>query len=47
MHSVARSIRAEVIAEGIETDRELRLLRELGIRYGQGYYFGAAIRDRE
>jgi EAL domain-containing protein (putative c-di-GMP-specific phosphodiesterase class I) len=48
MHSVARSIRAEVIAEGIETDRELRLLREMGIRYGQGYYFGAAIRgDRE
>ena len=34
---------AEVIAEGIETDTELRILRELGVRYGQGYYFGAAL----
>ena len=32
------------ISEGIETDRELRTLRELGVRYGQGYYFGAALR---
>ena len=35
---------AQVIAEGIETDRELRVLRELGVRYGQGFYFGAALR---
>jgi EAL domain-containing protein (putative c-di-GMP-specific phosphodiesterase class I) len=41
--SVARGIGAQVIAEGIETDAELRSLRELGVRYGQGYVFGAAI----
>jgi EAL domain-containing protein (putative c-di-GMP-specific phosphodiesterase class I) len=40
--SVARGIGAQVIAEGIETDAELRALRELGVRYGQGYLFGAA-----
>ncbi len=40
--SVARGISAQVIAEGIETDSELRALRELGVRYGQGYFFGAA-----
>jgi EAL domain-containing protein (putative c-di-GMP-specific phosphodiesterase class I) len=40
--SVARGIGAQVIAEGIETDGELRALRELGIRYGQGFLFGAA-----
>ena len=40
--SVARGIGAQVIAEGIETDAELRALRELGVRYGQGYFFGAA-----
>jgi EAL domain-containing protein (putative c-di-GMP-specific phosphodiesterase class I) len=33
---------AQVIAEGVETDRERRALRKLGVRYGQGYYFGAA-----
>jgi EAL domain-containing protein (putative c-di-GMP-specific phosphodiesterase class I) len=41
--SVARGIGAQVIAEGIETDAELRALRELGVRYGQGYFFGAAV----
>jgi EAL domain-containing protein (putative c-di-GMP-specific phosphodiesterase class I) len=40
--SVARGIGAQVIAEGIETEGELRALRELGVRYGQGYLFGAA-----
>jgi EAL domain-containing protein (putative c-di-GMP-specific phosphodiesterase class I) len=28
-----------VIAEGIETPRQLERLRELGCEYGQGYYF--------
>jgi EAL domain-containing protein (putative c-di-GMP-specific phosphodiesterase class I) len=41
--SVARGIGAQVIAEGVETDAELRCLRELGVRYGQGFYFGTAI----
>jgi EAL domain-containing protein (putative c-di-GMP-specific phosphodiesterase class I) len=40
--SVARGIGAQVIAEGIETEAELRALRELGVRYGQGFYFGEA-----
>ena len=29
----------EVIAEGIETYAELRVLRDLGVRYFQGYLF--------
>jgi EAL domain-containing protein (putative c-di-GMP-specific phosphodiesterase class I) len=41
--SVARGIGAQLIAEGIETESELRALRELGVRYGQGYFFGAAV----
>jgi EAL domain-containing protein (putative c-di-GMP-specific phosphodiesterase class I) len=44
INSVALGIGAEVVAEGIETEGELRTLRELGIRYGQGFYFGAALR---
>jgi EAL domain-containing protein (putative c-di-GMP-specific phosphodiesterase class I) len=45
LRGVAERIGAEVIAEGIETEEELRVVKELGIRYGQGYIFGAALRD--
>jgi EAL domain-containing protein (putative c-di-GMP-specific phosphodiesterase class I) len=44
MNAVARGIGASVIAEGIESEPELRTLRELGVHYGQGFYFGAALR---
>lgn len=36
----AREIDATIVAEGIETIAEFELLRELGIRYGQGFYLG-------
>jgi EAL domain-containing protein (putative c-di-GMP-specific phosphodiesterase class I) len=29
-----------VIAEGIETEDELDALREIGFKFGQGFYFG-------
>ena len=44
LKTIADGIGAQVIAEGIETNDELRVLRELGVRYGQGFYFGAALR---
>jgi diguanylate cyclase (GGDEF)-like protein len=37
---VAERLGADVIAEGIEGEQELRVLRNLGVRYGQGYYWG-------
>jgi diguanylate cyclase (GGDEF)-like protein/PAS domain S-box-containing protein len=40
---LARSLRLEVIAEGIETPTQLRELRELGCRRGQGYLFSPAV----
>jgi EAL domain-containing protein (putative c-di-GMP-specific phosphodiesterase class I) len=40
LRGVADRIGAQVIAEGIETKEELRVVRELGIRFGQGYFFG-------
>jgi len=46
LQGVAERIGAEVIAEGIETAEELRVVRELGIRFGQGYAFGAALPKR-
>lgn len=35
---IAEAIDAVIVAEGIETIDDLVALRELGIRYGQGYY---------
>lgn len=30
----------EVVLEGIETEKDLEMAKELGVRYGQGYYLG-------
>ncbi len=38
--AVARALGAEVVAEGVETDDDLDLIRELGIETGQGYLWG-------
>ena len=35
---IAADLRAEVIAEGIETREDLETLLRLGVKYGQGYY---------
>lgn len=40
MLGVAQQIGGKVIAEGVETADELRVLRELGVEWVQGYYFG-------
>jgi len=36
-------VKATVIAEGIETQEEADALRALGVRYGQGYFFGRPV----
>jgi diguanylate cyclase (GGDEF)-like protein len=37
---IGRSLGCEVVAEGIETAEELAIVREIGIEYGQGYFWG-------
>ncbi|MDB6164802.1 MAG: hypothetical protein JWL98_2234 [Xanthomonadaceae bacterium] len=39
---MAHGIGAEVITEGVETPQQLQRLRELGVRYAQGYLIGQA-----
>lgn len=36
----ARELDATVVAEGIETERQLEIMAELGVDHGQGYYLG-------
>jgi len=40
---LAQSLGMKVIAEGIETERQLRMLREEGCRLGQGFLFSPAV----
>jgi EAL domain-containing protein (putative c-di-GMP-specific phosphodiesterase class I) len=38
--NIAKGLGIEVIAEGVETEKQARILSELGCEYLQGYYFG-------
>ena len=38
--AVARTLDCTIVAEGIETAGELEVVRELGIEFGQGYFWG-------
>jgi EAL domain-containing protein (putative c-di-GMP-specific phosphodiesterase class I) len=40
--AMAHGIGADVICEGVETREQLQRLRELGVRYAQGYLVGQA-----
>jgi EAL domain-containing protein (putative c-di-GMP-specific phosphodiesterase class I) len=35
--ALAQSLRLDVVAEGVETEQELQILREFGCTFGQGY----------
>ena len=43
---LARALKMDVVAEGIETRGQLQQLRELACEYGQGYFFSKPL-DRE
>jgi EAL domain-containing protein (putative c-di-GMP-specific phosphodiesterase class I) len=40
MVELAGAVGARVIAEMVETEEQARLMRELGVQYGQGWVFG-------
>lgn len=40
---LARNLGIDVVAEGVETELQKRLLIEEGCRFGQGYYYGRAV----
>ncbi len=45
--NVAASINAKTVAEGIEDTGELRLLKDLGVDLGQGYYFSRPVPEEQ
>jgi EAL domain-containing protein (putative c-di-GMP-specific phosphodiesterase class I) len=40
---LAQNLGMDVVAEGVETNDQLRLLRELGCENGQGYFFSKPV----
>jgi EAL domain-containing protein (putative c-di-GMP-specific phosphodiesterase class I) len=40
---LAKRLGLRTVAEGVETEDELRLVRELGCDYAQGYFFSRAL----
>ncbi|MCM8795048.1 MAG: bifunctional diguanylate cyclase/phosphodiesterase [Candidatus Omnitrophica bacterium] len=41
--TLAHNLQMDVIAEGIETESQMNLLKELGCEFGQGYFFSRPI----
>ena len=45
--SLAHKLNLTVVAEGIETPEQHRILREIGCDFGQGYYYSPPVPARE
>ena len=45
--NLAHSLKLDVIAEGIETETQLEMLRHLGCEYGQGYLFAYPLHSKD
>lgn len=45
--NMAKELQLQVIAEGVETGEQTRLLKQLGFSYAQGYYYGRPVPQEE
>ena len=45
--TMAQKLGLKVIAEGIETEEQMKLLLDSGCDYGQGYYFSRPVSEGE
>jgi EAL domain-containing protein (putative c-di-GMP-specific phosphodiesterase class I) len=41
--TISKGLRVDLIAEGVETEKQRNMLHEMGCKYVQGYYYGAAM----
>jgi EAL domain-containing protein (putative c-di-GMP-specific phosphodiesterase class I) len=44
---MAKSLKTKLVAEGVEEEEELQVLKQLGFDYGQGYLFGKPMSDED
>ena len=44
---MAKNLRLEVVAEGVETLEQVKLLKKLQCKYAQGYYFSKPLAPEE
>lgn len=47
MLSIGTELRLQVVAEGVETEKQAEFLRDLGVRYAQGWLYGRAMPAHE
>ena len=44
---MAQKLHIRTVVEGVETEENDRMIRELGCDYGQGYYYGRPVSAEE
>ncbi len=47
MTAMAHELGRKVVVEGVETDEDVSYLRSIECEYGQGFYYGEPIAERE
>ena len=45
--ALAKEMKIEIVAVGIETEEQVELMRDLGIRVMQGYYYSKPVSAEE
>jgi len=45
--SMAHSLSLEVVAEGVETDGQARILRDMGVAFHQGYFYSQPVKRQD